>query len=52
MGENLRLEAEAPYNNPYHAENKWLVMFLRTFRRGRPPTLTDILIFCHGAHLI
>jgi hypothetical protein len=21
-----------------YAENKWLIMFLRTFRRGRPPT--------------
>jgi hypothetical protein len=38
MGENLHPKVEAPCNNPYHAENEWLVMFLRTFRRGRPPT--------------
>jgi hypothetical protein len=38
MGENFQPEAEAPCNNPYHAENIWLVMFLRTFERGRPPT--------------
>jgi hypothetical protein len=37
MGENLHPEAEAPCNNPYHAENEWLVMFLRAFRRGSPP---------------
>jgi hypothetical protein len=36
MGENFHPKAEAPYNNPYHAENIWLVMFLRTFGRGRP----------------
>jgi hypothetical protein len=28
MGENFHPEAEAPFNNPYHAENIWLVMFL------------------------
>jgi hypothetical protein len=39
MGENLHPEAESPCNNPYHAKNKWLVMFLRTFGRGRPPTV-------------
>jgi hypothetical protein len=39
MGENFHPKAEAPCNNPYHAENIWLVMFLRTFGRGRPPTL-------------
>jgi hypothetical protein len=22
-----------------YAENKWLIMFLRTFRRRRPPTV-------------
>jgi hypothetical protein len=39
MGENFHLEVEAPYNNAYHAENIWLVMFLRTFGRRRPPTV-------------
>jgi hypothetical protein len=38
MGENFHPEAEAPCNNPYHVENIWLVMFLRTFGR-RPPTV-------------
>jgi hypothetical protein len=38
MGENFHPKVEAPCNNPYHAENIWLVMFLRTFGRGRPPT--------------
>jgi hypothetical protein len=28
MGENFRPEAEAPCNDPCHAENIWLVMFL------------------------
>jgi hypothetical protein len=36
MGENLHPEAEAPCNNSYYAGNIWLVMFLRTFGRGRP----------------
>ena len=27
------------YNIQYYARNKWLVMFLRTFGRGRPPTV-------------
>jgi hypothetical protein len=36
MEENFHPEAEAPCNNPYHAENIWLVMFFRTFGRGRP----------------
>jgi hypothetical protein len=39
IGENFHPEAEAPCNNPYHAENIWLVMFLRNFERGRPPTV-------------
>jgi hypothetical protein len=39
MGENFHPEAEAPCNNLYHAENIWLLMFLRTFGRGRPPTV-------------
>jgi hypothetical protein len=26
------------YNSWQHADNKWLAMFLRTFRRRRPPT--------------
>jgi hypothetical protein len=37
MGENFHPEAKAPCNNPYHAANIWLVLFLRTFGRGRPP---------------
>jgi hypothetical protein len=39
MGKNLHLKAKAHCNNSYHAENKWLVMFFRTFERGRPPTV-------------
>jgi hypothetical protein len=39
MGGNLHPEAEAPYNNPYHDENKWLVMFFMTFGRGKSPTV-------------
>jgi hypothetical protein len=39
MGENFHPEAEAPCNNSYYAGNIWLVMFLRTFGRGRPPTV-------------
>jgi hypothetical protein len=27
------------YNNQHYARNKWLVVFLRTFVRGRPPTV-------------
>jgi hypothetical protein len=38
MGENFHPEAKAPCNNPYHAKNICLVMFLRTFGRGRPTT--------------
>jgi hypothetical protein len=44
MRENFHPKAEAPYNNPYHAENIWLVMFLRTFGRGRPPTVAPCSI--------
>jgi hypothetical protein len=40
-GENLHPKVEAPYNNSYHAENKWLVMFFRTFGRGRPPIVSN-----------
>jgi hypothetical protein len=36
-GKDFHPEAEAPCNDIYHAENKWLIMFFRTFRRGRPP---------------
>jgi hypothetical protein len=36
MGKNLHPEAEAPCNNLYHAENKWLIMFFRIFGRVRP----------------
>jgi hypothetical protein len=38
MGENFHLEAEAPCSNPCYAKSRWLVMFLRTFEIGRPPT--------------
>jgi hypothetical protein len=38
MGENFHPEAEAPYSNPCYAKSRWLVIFLRTFGRGRPPT--------------
>jgi hypothetical protein len=38
LGENFHPEAEAPCNNPCYAESRWLVIFLRTFERGRPPT--------------
>jgi hypothetical protein len=33
---------EAPCNNQYYAERKWLVMFLRTSGRGRPPIVMVI----------
>jgi hypothetical protein len=47
MGENCHPEAEAPCNNPYHVENIWLVMFFRTFGRGRPPTsMLCIYLYC------
>jgi hypothetical protein len=50
MGENFHPEAKAPCNNSYHAENIWLIMFLRTFRRRRPPTipLAHKLLGCWG----
>jgi hypothetical protein len=38
-GKNFHPEAEAPCNNLYHVENKWLIMFLRTFGRVTPPTV-------------
>jgi hypothetical protein len=38
MGGNFHPKAEAPCNNLYHAKNIWLVMFLSTLRRERPPT--------------
>jgi hypothetical protein len=41
MGVNFHPEAEAPCNNPYYAKNIWLVMFLRTFGRGRSPTVAN-----------
>jgi hypothetical protein len=40
MIENLHPEAKVSCNNPYHTENIWSVTFFRTFRRGKPPTLT------------
>jgi hypothetical protein len=44
MGENFHPKAEAPCNNPYHAENIWLVMFLRIFGRRRPPIVAPCSI--------
>jgi hypothetical protein len=38
MERNFYPESKAPCNNLYHAENKWLIKFLRTFGKGRPPT--------------
>jgi hypothetical protein len=38
MRKDLYAEAKASYNNPY-TKNIWLVMFLRTFGRERPPTV-------------
>jgi hypothetical protein len=35
----LHPKAEASYNSLCHTENIWLVTFLRTFGRGRPPTV-------------
>jgi hypothetical protein len=46
MGENFHPEAEGPYNNSYYAGNIWLVMFLRTFRRKRPPTVALAVLIC------
>jgi hypothetical protein len=40
----LPSQTEAPCNTQYYDRNNWLVMFLRTFRRGRPPTATNIAI--------
>jgi hypothetical protein len=42
MGENFHLEVEAPFSNPCYDKSRWLVMFLRTFRRGRPPTTSKV----------
>jgi hypothetical protein len=39
MGEKLHPEAEAPYSNSCYTKSRWLVMFLRIFGRGRPPTV-------------
>jgi hypothetical protein len=50
MGENFHPEAEGPCNNPYHAENIWLVMFLRTFGRGRPLTAGKLLAAVYAKH--
>jgi hypothetical protein len=36
VGENFHPEAEATCSNPCYAKSRWLVMFLRTFGRGRP----------------
>jgi hypothetical protein len=38
MGKDFHPKDEALYNNSCHSENIWLVMFLRTFGRGRPLT--------------
>jgi hypothetical protein len=46
MGENFHPKAEAPCNNPYHSENIWLFMFLRTFGRRRPPTVALAVLIC------
>jgi hypothetical protein len=35
--ENLHPKVEASYNSLCYAKNIWLVTFLRTFRKGRPP---------------
>jgi hypothetical protein len=48
MGENFHPKAKAPCNNLYHVENKWLIMFLRTFVRGRLPT---VLYICQHRRL-
>jgi hypothetical protein len=29
-----------------YAENKWLIMFLRTFGRRRPPTVSLTILIC------
>jgi hypothetical protein len=42
--EDLDPKAEAPCNNPCHTENIWSVTFLRTFGRGRPPTVAPRII--------
>jgi hypothetical protein len=39
MGRNFHPEPKAPCNNLYHAKNKWLIKFLRTFGRERPATV-------------
>jgi hypothetical protein len=40
----LPSRTEAPCNTQYYDRNNWLVMFLRTFGRGRPPTAANIAI--------
>jgi hypothetical protein len=37
--ENLHPKTEASCNNLCYTENIWLVTFLRTFGKGRPPTV-------------
>jgi hypothetical protein len=55
----LPSSAEAPCNNHHYTKNKWLVMFFRTFGRGRPQqslsylisrNFKDILIVQHLRH--
>jgi hypothetical protein len=36
MGENFHPKAEALCNNPYHAKNLWLVMFLGPSKEEGP----------------
>jgi hypothetical protein len=43
MGKNFLPESEAPCDNLCHAENKWLIKFLRTFERGKAPTGGNIV---------
>jgi hypothetical protein len=43
-GKNFHSHDEAPCNNLYHTGNKWLIMFLRTFGRGRPPKVAPHII--------
>jgi hypothetical protein len=46
MREDLHPKAETPCNNSCHTENIWLVTFLRTFGRGRPPTVALAVLIC------
>ena len=40
MGENLHPKAEAPCNNPYHAEKQMVSHVFEDLRKGKAPNTT------------